>query len=478
MFGRTPQGAACLKDESGAVAVIFALGLVAIMGAIGAAIDYNRLTQLQTKMQQAVDEAALAAVAGYSGGDISSEQRRIALRMVEAAMGVSRATVDVRAAPNGQLCVHADVRTKLLLMANQGQKQVGARSCVANNSTYEIALALDNTGSMAESASGQSKLQALQSAATALVQAINSNPKSPAAAISVVPFASAVNVGSNYQGSGAVWLDRFGQSSIHWQNYVRPAGASWAPASRFDLYSAMGATWGGCVEERPAPYLTSDAPASQSNPDSLFVPYLAPDDAGAANGGTSYSFTPSAQYPATPNGGQYFSFNSYLNDSGGVCTAGDAWEAADAADPVSHGSGAAKLCKYKGQSVAGVPSAISGVNGGSGRFPAGPNLGCSVAALQPLTTDMAKITGAGILSQMVPNGDTSLLPGFMWAWRTISPNGPFTGGSGNSLGPKTPKSYNFTNNTKIIVLMTDASTIGSATRPRPTSRCIPPSAST
>jgi Flp pilus assembly protein TadG len=235
MSGRTFEGANCLRDESGAVAVIFALGLVAIMGVIGAAVDYNRLTQLQTKMQQAVDEAALAAVAGYSGGDVGPEQRRIALRTVEAAMGVSRATVDVRAGPNGQLCVHADVRTKLLLMANQGQKLVGARSCVANNSTYEIALALDNTGSMAESASGQSKLQALQAAATALVQAINSNPKSPAAAVSVVPFASAVNVGSSYQGSGAVWLDRFGQSSIHWQNYVRPAGASWTPASRFDL---------------------------------------------------------------------------------------------------------------------------------------------------------------------------------------------------------------------------------------------------
>jgi hypothetical protein len=122
---------------------------------------------------------------------------------------------------------------------------------------------------------------------------------------------------------------------------------------------------------------------------------------------------------------------------------------------VSHGSGATKLCKYKGQSVAGVLSAISGVNGGTGRFPAGPNLGCSIAALQPLTTDMAKITGSGILSQMVPNGDTSLLPGFMWAWRTISPNGPFTGGSGASIGPKTPKSYNTANNTKIIVLMTD-----------------------
>ena len=330
-----------------------------------------------------------------------------------------------------------------------------AKSCAANNSTYEIALALDNSGSMAESANGQSKIQALQAAATSLVQAINPNPSAPAAAISVVPFASSVNVGANYHySSNASWLDRFGQSSIHWQNYVRPAGTSWQPGSRFDVYTAMGATWGGCVEERPKPYLTTDTPASSANPDTLFVPYLAPDDPGPAVGETGYSFTPSAQYPATQNNGQYLSFNSYLDDSGGICAAGDAWATADAADPVSHGSGATKLCKYKGQTAANVLSAISGVNGGSGRFPAGPNLGCSTAALQPLTTDMTQITGTGVLSKMVPNGDTALLPGFMWAWRTISPNGPFTGGGG-ALGARTPKAYSVANNAKIIVLMTD-----------------------
>ena len=36
----------------------------------------------------------------------------------------------------------------------------------------------------------------------------------------------------------------------------------------------------GCVEERPSPYLTTDTAASSSNPDTLFVPYLAPDEAG------------------------------------------------------------------------------------------------------------------------------------------------------------------------------------------------------
>ena len=310
---------------------------------------------------------------------------------------------------------------------------------------------------------GQSKMQALVTAATNLVSAVNPNPAKPNAAISVVPFASAVNVGSDFYYKGnAQWLDRFGSSSIHWQNYTRPSGAPWTPGSRFDLLSAMGATWGGCVEERPAPYLTTDDAPSSARPDTLFVPYVAPDDAGAATGGACYSFTPSGQYPATPGcGPQYYSFNSYLSDTAGVCSAGDAYAAADAADPVSHGSGASKICKYKGQSVASVLSAISGVNGGTGLFPAGPNLGCSISPLTTLTTDVSAISGSGgALTKMVPNGDTALLPGLMWAWRTISPNGPFanTGSSGNwgtSVGAKAPKPYGQANNTKIIVLMTD-----------------------
>jgi len=448
------------QAEDGAVAIVFSMSLLVILGAVGAAIDYTRLTGVRVELQSAADAAVLAAVPTYNGGSIGSETRKAARRALDGSLPGKHPSLSLKSGADNQLCLDTAMSVRMLLPFMMSRGQVSASSCAANNATFEIALALDNTGSMAESAGGQSKMQALVAAATNLVSAVNSNTSNPNAAISVVPFASAVNVGSDYYYKhNANWIDRFGQSSIHWQNYARPAGASWTPGSRFDLLSAMSASWGGCVEERPAPFTTTDDAPAQGRPDTLFVPYVAPDDAGAATGGACYSFTPSGLFSAKPGcGAQYYSFNSYLNDAGGLCAVGDVYEAADAVDPVSHGSGASKLCKYKGQTVANVLSVISGVNGGSGRFPAGPNLGCSIAPLTTLTSDMSAITGSGgALSKMAPNGDTSLLPGFMWAWRTISPNGPFanSGSSGSSIGAKAPKAYGQANNTKIIVLMTD-----------------------
>lgn len=462
-FGIGRRLQAFARAEDGAVAVIFGISLVAIVGAISAAIDYSRLIGARTQLQAAADSAVLAAMPGYTGGQVTAAMRKAARRALNGAMPGSNPKLALSTAANGQVCVIVRLTLPMIMPVGVSNGTVGATSCAANNSTYEIALALDNTGSMAESAGGQSKLQALVSAATSLVNVINPNTAAPNAAISVVPFASAANVGSDYfYKYGANWLDRFGQSSIHWQNYTRPSGAPWTPGSRFDLLSAMGATWGGCVEERPAPYLTTDTAASAVTPDTLFVPYIAPDDASAATGVACYQFTPSTQYPATKYvagggcSGKYVSYNSYLADNAGSCASGDIYEIADSADLVSHGSGASRICKYKGQSVASVNSGISGVNGGTGIFPAGPNLGCSISALTPLTNDMASITGSsGALSKMTPNGDTALLPGFMWAWRTISPNGPFANAGGAAIGPKSPLSYGSPNNSKIIVLMTD-----------------------
>ena len=129
--------------------------------------------------------------------------------------------------------------------------------------------------------------------------------------------------------------------------------------------------------------------------------------------------------------------NNYLYDFGGVCaaSASDPYEVADVADPLSRGSGATKLCKYKG--ATGVSSRVSSD---------GPNKGCMDNPLLPLTGSKTDLNAK--INSMDAGGTTNLLPGFMWAWRTISPNGPFTGAS-------TPKPYGAAGNTKIIVFMTD-----------------------
>jgi Putative Flp pilus-assembly TadE/G-like len=54
------------RDQSGNIAVIFALSLVPLLSGIGCAIDYTRATQLRSKLQSAVDAASVGSVAKAS----------------------------------------------------------------------------------------------------------------------------------------------------------------------------------------------------------------------------------------------------------------------------------------------------------------------------------------------------------------------------------------------------------------------------
>ena len=335
---------------------------------------------------------------------------------------------------------------------------VGASACSQVGSTYEVALALDNSGSMAESAGGQSKIQALQSAATQLVgMLIPSGSTNPQTAISIVPFTSMVNVGSS---TAALFLDRAGASSIHWQNFNRPTGTSFYPTSKFDLLNAMtNASWGGCVEERPYPYTTTDTAASSSVPDSMFVPYFAPDDPGGLDNSSGYACYPTGNSNCGRTVPPYILYNSYISDNGssttaGVCSTSSAYSNADNAANsggqanVYPGSGMSMVCKYKGTAVSSTTSAVG--------VPSGPNLLCTSQQLTPLTTNSTTLNSA--VSNLRAYGSTNLSAGFMWAWRTISPVvNPFPTISVAAVGPQNPKAYGYgpPPNTKIIILMTD-----------------------
>lgn len=64
---RAPVRSALLDDESGAMAATYALALFALVGAAGVAWDWNRLTTLDSELQAAADQAALAAATQLDG---------------------------------------------------------------------------------------------------------------------------------------------------------------------------------------------------------------------------------------------------------------------------------------------------------------------------------------------------------------------------------------------------------------------------
>jgi Flp pilus assembly protein TadG len=60
------------KNESAAAGVMFAVSLIAVVPAIGVAVDYARIVQFKTALQNAVDSAALAGASAYTGPTAAS----------------------------------------------------------------------------------------------------------------------------------------------------------------------------------------------------------------------------------------------------------------------------------------------------------------------------------------------------------------------------------------------------------------------
>jgi Flp pilus assembly protein TadG len=54
------------RDQSGNIAVIFALSLMPVLSCIGCAIDYSRAVQFRSKLQTAIDAASVSAASEKS----------------------------------------------------------------------------------------------------------------------------------------------------------------------------------------------------------------------------------------------------------------------------------------------------------------------------------------------------------------------------------------------------------------------------
>jgi Flp pilus assembly protein TadG len=78
------------RARSGVVAVIFALALLPIMFMLGAVVDYSRATSMKSRLQNAVDLAALRV--GSQPGLTAAQHQQIASQMVAADIGAALVT--------------------------------------------------------------------------------------------------------------------------------------------------------------------------------------------------------------------------------------------------------------------------------------------------------------------------------------------------------------------------------------------------
>ncbi len=418
------------RQRDGNVVLLFGLLALPLLGFTGAAIDYGFATYMETKLQAATDATALALCQTPMATTNPALQAQ-AVAMMTGYMGATGLTVDplaVTANPR-QITLTTHMVSPVFYSRITGvtapRPGGSARCATPVPKTFEIALVLDNTGSMAESSGGQSKLQAVQTAATNFVDYVYTNAAfATGTKISIVPFAAAVAVDpAAYR--YATWIDQNGKSAYHWTNVIAPASAGFT--NRFGLFTALqsaysGWGWAGCLETLPYPLNVQDGAPTSSNPSSYYVPMFAPDEPG--DGSTTF---------AGYNNNSAFSFNSYIDDYTNANSC-----ASQSQSSTTFAAAEGRACKYVNARDA-SPTASNSYTG----IPNGPNFGCTTRPLQRLTSSTATLKS--LINAMAPLGSTNIHEGLMWGWRTLSPSSVFADGA-----PYASSTVN-----KIIILMTD-----------------------
>lgn len=376
-----------LSHTGGNVAVIFSLALGPIAILSGGAIDVSQAMNSRARLAEAMDSAALAVGGQTNLNDAQATQvawNYINANYPEREIGAVQSLNVHIDRDNGVVTISGEssIQTTLLGLMGMDSIPVHWESEVRQSrQALELAMVLDNTGSMRGS-----KISALRDAALLLTDILYSNGDPDRLSISLVPFAATVNVGRNFE--RAWWLDPDGESPVHaeWANggqevtnctgrgRRRVCTTELIPAINWDLFDSLQNTsWAGCVEARALPLDIEDVAADASRPETLFVPYFAPDE---------------------PDIGNYN--NDYLDDDRGLN---------------------------------GIVERISGLLKYNGGRPSGgdPNRACTTTPITPLTNSRRTIENA--ISAMGASGNTNIPNGIGWGVRVLSPQAPFTEGS-------------------------------------------------
>lgn len=216
-------------NTRGGTAVMFGLVLVPCMIGLGVAVDTVRSTYTKTVLQGAADVAALA-------GAVSNDPSKVALDAVvhdylqaNGALDVLEYVKLVKQETDSSkgtftVTIAGEVNTSFMKLAGVSAVDLSVQSEVnLGAQALEVALVLDNTGSMSGS-----KIANLKTSAKALVDILDKDKSDYATLkMGIVPFSEYVNVGTAH--GNAAWIDGL------------PGGFG------------AGSTWEGCVGSRPAP---------------------------------------------------------------------------------------------------------------------------------------------------------------------------------------------------------------------------------
>jgi Flp pilus assembly protein TadG len=244
-----------ITDRTGGVAPLLALAIIPIMGAVAASVDYSRASAIRSAMQSSLDATALMLSKTAQG--LSSTQLQdkatgyftAVFSHPEAAVTGVTPNLTQPSTGNFALTVSGSATVNTLFAKILGLSSIdltASSQVLWGIKKLNLALVLDNTGSMSQSG----KMTALKTAAHNLLNTLQAAATTPGdIQVSIVPFALDVNVGtSNVSATWLDWTDWNGENGscsktkYTTQSSCTSNGKTWTA----DNHS----TWNGCVMDR------------------------------------------------------------------------------------------------------------------------------------------------------------------------------------------------------------------------------------
>jgi Flp pilus assembly protein TadG len=221
--------ASLLHDRSGGVAPLLGIVIIPLMAAVGAAVDYSRATNVRAGLQAALDSTAL--MMSKDAQELTDAQREERANAVFKALFKKADAQNISLTPkftelennrfSFKITGKTTVYTTFARIMGHTHIDIDTSSEVIwGVKRLELALALDNTGSMAS----DGKMAALKTAAHNLLDTLKKAAKKPEdIKVAIVPFDTTVNIGTEY--ADQFWID-------------------------YSVNDIKKSKWKGCVEDR------------------------------------------------------------------------------------------------------------------------------------------------------------------------------------------------------------------------------------
>jgi Mg-chelatase subunit ChlD len=259
-----------LRHSGANVTFTFVLASIPMIGVVGTAVDYSRANAIRTAMQNALDSTALTL--GKEAADLNTAN------LNKRANAYFKAQFNEPKTQLSALVSKFDATTETLTLNATGSvdtsfsRVLGFKKIKIDTTStvtwgtsrkIEIALVLDNTGSMKSSG----KIEALKVATKNFIDAMKkASKKRDAIKVAIIPFDTHVNIGSAYK--TASWIDwslMDAAQGTTWTGGYRDASNNYGDAdddTRYDDDRVNKDTWTGCVIDRTQSNDVLDTPVS------------------------------------------------------------------------------------------------------------------------------------------------------------------------------------------------------------------------